>query len=446
LGATLGLSDRAGQMHVQSRRARLSLMTEEKYCIATGDEITPANDSKAHVVPSALGGRLKPRGILCQRGNEILGSKLDQPLIEAFQPLMNLLNGSRDRGQNQPTIMTDESGKKYLFRFGQHLALTAHEYEETETAGVTHITIKARDLREARTLLGRVKAKNPKFDVDEAMKHAVEEHDWPVGMLGHQFQIGPIVTFPAAFVAASIFASFHGLEVHPGLKRYITDFDLNNPTLPPDTFYFMPEPRWISTPGAVAHVLSLSGDGGSGRLFAYIEYFNLVGIGVLLPFAGTQDIRVSYAIDLLSGKEPNLYIYPSRLKGLPWAATHQLGESSLFSLTQSRFEDVIKLALARGFDALSSGMIERAFGAPDGRPLNASAYANLIGEVADYLERSWKRPEITREMRRDQLAAFDGLCSNFSGHIPVAARLEFSRMMTPHRDRVVRSANLGESN
>ncbi len=55
--------------------------------------------------------------------------------------------------------MTDESGKKYLFKFGEHLALTAPEYEETETAGVTNITIKARNLREARTLLGRVKAR-----------------------------------------------------------------------------------------------------------------------------------------------------------------------------------------------------------------------------------------------------------------------------------------------
>jgi HNH endonuclease len=114
---------------------------KQKYCIATGDEITQSNDSKAHIIPSALGGRLKPRGILCRRGNGILGDKFDQPLIEAFQPLMNLLNGSRDRGQNPSTVMTDESGKKYLFRFGEPLALTAPEYELTETAGVTRITI-----------------------------------------------------------------------------------------------------------------------------------------------------------------------------------------------------------------------------------------------------------------------------------------------------------------
>jgi hypothetical protein len=37
-----------------------SSQADRKYCIVTGDEITDENDSKAHVIPSALGGRLKP--------------------------------------------------------------------------------------------------------------------------------------------------------------------------------------------------------------------------------------------------------------------------------------------------------------------------------------------------------------------------------------------------
>jgi hypothetical protein len=147
--------------------------------------------SKAHVIASALGGRLKPLGIATRRGNEIVGTKIDFPLIEAFQPVMNLLNGSRDRGQTPPTPMVDETGKTYLFQFGEPLSLAAPEYEETETDNGVRITIKARTFREARTLLGRAKAKNPSLDLDEVMKHAIEEHGWPEGMLGHQFQIGP---------------------------------------------------------------------------------------------------------------------------------------------------------------------------------------------------------------------------------------------------------------
>jgi hypothetical protein len=63
---------------------------------------------------------------------------------------MNFLNGSRDRGDNQPTVMTDESGKKYVFRFGKPLELSAHEYDETETEEGTRITIKARSVAESK--------------------------------------------------------------------------------------------------------------------------------------------------------------------------------------------------------------------------------------------------------------------------------------------------------
>src|ERR1019366_8569627 len=108
--------------------------SEQNRCIITGDLITDENDSKAHIIPSALGGRLKPLGILSEHANGLLEDKFDFPLIVAFQSLMNLLNGSRDRGENQPTPMTDKSGKTYIFRFGEPLALSKPEYEETPTA------------------------------------------------------------------------------------------------------------------------------------------------------------------------------------------------------------------------------------------------------------------------------------------------------------------------
>ena len=314
--------------------------SEQNRCIITGDLITDENDSKAHIIPSALGGRLKPLGILSEHANGLLEDKFDFPLIVAFQSLMNLLNGSRDRGENQPTPMTDKSGKTYIFRFGEPLALSKPEYEETPTADGISITIKARTLKEARVLLGRVKAKNPKFDIDEAMKHAVIGHQWPDGMLHHQYQIGPRVVFPAAFVAASIFAVYNGQNPHPQLKTYVASFDPENPTMPPDTFYFMPKQRWVTAPGEVTHILALAGDSTSGQLLAYIELFNLACVAVLLPFTGSSDIRQTYAVDVLSGKQSAASIDEAALKTTPWVATHQNGDESLLAFTKARFDQL----------------------------------------------------------------------------------------------------------
>lgn len=75
--------------------------------------LAPANDSKAHIIPSALGGRLKSLGILSNAANIELNDKFDNPLVKAFHPLMSLIGGSRDFGENQPVRMTDNSNQQY---------------------------------------------------------------------------------------------------------------------------------------------------------------------------------------------------------------------------------------------------------------------------------------------------------------------------------------------
>jgi hypothetical protein len=53
-------------------------------CGGCGVTLTPENDSAAHVIPNALGGRLKPKGILCRVCNDELDELADNALIEAF--------------------------------------------------------------------------------------------------------------------------------------------------------------------------------------------------------------------------------------------------------------------------------------------------------------------------------------------------------------------------
>jgi hypothetical protein len=403
-------------------------------CIITNEPITPENDSKAHVIPSALGGRLKPLGILSKNANTLLGDKIDLPLIQAFQSLMNLLNGSRDRGQNRLTRMTDESGKVYIFKFGEPLSLAAPEYDEVEAAGETHIAIKARNLKEARVLLGRAKANHPAFDIDEALKHAVLEHQWPDGTLHHQLQIGPSVLFPAVFVAASIFAARHGQEPHPQLKNYVTSFDADHPIMPPDTFYFMPAKRWISTAAEVTHIVALIGDAAAGRMLVYVELFNLACIGVLLPFDGPLDIRESYAIDVLTGQPVPAQIDEPIVRSALWAATHQLGDASLFAFTGNRLGELIRLAQQREWSANIEQIVNRAFGPADGRPLMPRDYANLIGEVVDFIKTLWKHPAFAPAMRQQLLPQFDALCAQLlERRLPFFARCRFRHLIARHR-------------
>ena len=145
---------------------------DERHCILTREKLTPASDSKAHVLPSALGGRLKSKGILSNAANEELNDKFDLPLVQKLHPFMALLGGSRDRGENQPVQMTDAEGKHYHILFGEPPKITQPEYERTETPEGTQYVIKVRSLKEARTLLGRVKKEHPDFNIEDALQHA----------------------------------------------------------------------------------------------------------------------------------------------------------------------------------------------------------------------------------------------------------------------------------
>ena len=76
-------------------------MTTRK-CILMDETLSKDNDSKAHIIPSALGGNIKPKGILSASANTILNDKFDSPLIKSLSPFMALLGAIPDRGEVQP--------------------------------------------------------------------------------------------------------------------------------------------------------------------------------------------------------------------------------------------------------------------------------------------------------------------------------------------------------
>lgn len=408
----------------------------ERRCIITNEPITPENNSRAHVIPSALGGRLKPLNILSKNGNSQLGDKIDLPLIQAFQALMTLLNGSRDRGQNQPVLMTDEGGRTYIIKFGEPLKLGTINYEEKLVDGGTAIHIDARNLKELRTLLGRVKAKYSEFDIDEAMKHAIEGHNWPDGMLHGQLQIGPRVVFPALFVSASIFAAHQGHPPHPELRDYVSHFDPDQPQMPPHTFYFIPPQQWISAPGEMTHIIALLASAERREMLVYFELFNVVSVAVLLPYSGPKDAGATYAVDVLTGTELRATVHEDVIRAVPWQATHKLGDSELYRLTQERMGRLIGLSQARARETAIDALTSNAFGLDKNQPLTLTDHVGGIGKLVDFTLLEWKRPLVTLEHMEEDLRGFDRMIVDFEKMILPPNRQAYRDLIAPHRHRL----------
>jgi hypothetical protein len=406
-------------------------------CIITGAPITAESNSRAHVIPSALGGRLKPWDILSKSGNGLLGNAIDLPLIQAFQAVMTLLNASRDRGENQPVRMNDASGRTYVMRFGEPLELAKFEYEESTSADGTVFDFKAKNLKELRTLLGRVKAKYSDFDVDEAMEHAIAARSWPDGMLHGQLQIGPRVVFPALFVSASIFAVYHKHTPHPCLGEYVARFDPEQPELPLNTFYFIPARPWISAPGEVTHLVALLGSAERKEMLVYFELFNACPVGVLLPYNGAEDVRATYAVDVLTGAEVPASIDEAVIKGVPWQATHQLGDSVLFRFTQERISRLIELALKRAWEAEQKALWTRAFGTDEDGPLTPQNLIDAVREITDFLLLHWQRPLMAPAVMKEELRAYDELCLKLEKVAAAVGLSAFRPLVQRYRKRLV---------
>ena len=344
-------------------------------CILTDAVLTEENDSKAHVLPSALGGRFKPKGVLSKTA-ETLNDKFDLPLIHALSPFMALLGGARDRGENKSVRMTDKTGQSYSVVFGKSLELTEPKFEEEETPSGREYRITARTINEACTLLGRVNKNHPDLDIGQALKQVEVKESYVDGMLRTTINIGPNVFFPAAFAMASVFAATKEMQVHSEFRTYVENFKPSSPpdepeescvvaAMPPDTFYWIPSFTWFKTIAEVSHVLVFFGDPTRKQALFYVELFNLPGIAVVMPYDGSSTAIHTYGVDILDGTEIGVYVDEIFLQSANWNATHTNGDIELFKLSELKVGKLLGLVHRRSQSHEIGRIMEQELGSPE---------------------------------------------------------------------------------
>jgi len=335
-----------------------------KKCILTGAPLSQDNDSKAHIIPSALGGNIKPKGIISDEANTILNDKFDNPLIKSLSPFMALLGAVPDRGSVQPTRMMDRYGEEYLVKYGAKLKPTRPDISTVRKSDdETVYEIKARTPKEARTLLGKIKKDHPEInlDIDDVVNN-LKYVDSPIeGMLHQRLNMGPNIFFPASFVMASIYSVSKGMPVHPKFKRFVDNFDpmtLSNDsdlidkkaTIPPNTFYWVQQTEWFKVPVEISHVLFLFCDAKRKESIFYVELFNLPGVAVILPYDGESDAVFTDGIDIITGDKTEVIFDSCAFKSLKWESTHpwEIGKlDEFFSIAKYKAERVIRIAQER---------------------------------------------------------------------------------------------------
>jgi HNH endonuclease len=135
--------------------------------------LNASNNSEAHIIPNALGGRLKPEGILCRTCNGELDLLADNALVAAFGAWPTLLDLPRDHRPNPPKSVVSESGHTVRVTSSGPYTVTDVRYDKTALSdGASSVTITAPIMKIARQKIRQAAKEFPHLDPAEAERHA----------------------------------------------------------------------------------------------------------------------------------------------------------------------------------------------------------------------------------------------------------------------------------
>jgi hypothetical protein len=250
-------------------------------CYISNDILTEENSSVEHIIPNALGGKLKSRKLLCEKWNVELGRTIDDTLSKSII-IPSLLDIKRERGKNPQLHGKDASGIKYHFidkKTAKQAPRKPRRFKNENGEDVIEFLAD-----QANEVLNAVLKKNPNKSMDELNKNIeyrptnsenIVYFDNHFSVLSGYDNYRAIVKIATNFYVYkrqdSLFcqSAINFVKGEDGSKGvvqyYYTDDNVGN--LANDEF---------------SHIIYLKGDYSEKLLFCYIELFNVHNFIVVL--------------------------------------------------------------------------------------------------------------------------------------------------------------------
>ena len=164
-------------------------MRTANHCVRCNCSIDDSNDSEEHIIQNSVGGRLRVRGFICVGCNNRTGETWDAVFAEQTNFLCHFFGVVRERGDPPPQPIETTAGEKLVMQPGGGFKMPKPVFRETPTAGGKQLQIKARNIREATTILEGVARKYPKVDVAAEIAKATEDHTYPEGLSASRYTV-----------------------------------------------------------------------------------------------------------------------------------------------------------------------------------------------------------------------------------------------------------------
>jgi HNH endonuclease len=266
-----------------------------------GDEITAQNDSYAHVIPNALGGRLGAKGLICRKCNNVLDKAADNALVESFGPWPTVLRISRQKGTNpSQTLETRDGDKVRLAADGSGTRVNV-DYDLKSSREITTAIIAAGDRKTVRQLIERAKKDFPNLDLKEAAQHVRAATLSPDSELKVHVNFAPSFVFGGAISIFWLFWLFKTGRPIMTWEMLLTVIKHAQETGWTLRYYVNGLPGLHGPEIELGHKIVMRAVPASGQLIAYVELFSTLKMGGVIAEGGPGHFdEFIYAFDVRS--------------------------------------------------------------------------------------------------------------------------------------------------
>ncbi len=275
-------------------------------CAVCSVEITPENDSAEHIIPNAIGGRLKVKGFICESCNNTSGQNWESKLTSALNPLSVHFRIKRQKGISPPLKFALSDGTEYLLKHDGSISparinVTESKISETQT----EIHISAPNTKNLRKHLAGLKRKHPNLDIEKLLEKPTLSSQDLNEPIHFQLQFGGVEFGKSLVKSALAWASYNQIDV--GECKTALNF-LQNDNIPACYDYIFNNDVIIDRPrNKIFHCVAVSNDNPDNQLLAYIEYYNVYRLVIILSEDyKSDDIHKIYAINPLQGERINI--------------------------------------------------------------------------------------------------------------------------------------------
>lgn len=267
------------------------------------DDHHSIDGSRAHIIPSAIGGRRTSSTIVCARHNGLTNTRVEKPVIDMLAFVNTMLAIIPGRGGNVPPIqgILGQDGKRYTVRPGGFPEQSKAEVREWIDGEEPRIDLSGYSERELWRIMNSLKNKYPGLTINE-VHHEFAHADAP---FHQQLRFGPEARRLIAKIGFEYLAACSDdrtLVLTPGfdaLRRFILDGTESD-----DCFVFF-DPcgeRTVSSIGPVDHAVTIVCDSVQKVSCAFVSLYGHLSLTAVLSrsWAGPSG-GWAYVVDPLTG-------------------------------------------------------------------------------------------------------------------------------------------------